>query len=64
MKLFENGTQLADSLRTLSEAGLLDIAADDDGAPRFRLSAAVLTATKDDTRLGPVEPIPDARDGT
>jgi len=40
MRLFENDAQLAKALRVLSEAGLIDIVAGDDGKPRFQLSAA------------------------
>ena len=41
MRLFENDAQLAYALRILSEAGLIDIVAGDDGKPRFQLSAAI-----------------------
>jgi hypothetical protein len=40
MRLFENDAQLAEALRVLSEAGLIDIVAGDNGKPQFRLSAA------------------------
>jgi hypothetical protein len=33
MRLFQNDVQLAEALRTLSEAGLIDIVAGDDGKP-------------------------------
>ena len=41
MRLFANDAQLAKALRVLSEAGLIDIVAGDDGKPRFQLSAAI-----------------------
>jgi hypothetical protein len=41
MRLFQNDAQLAKALRVLSEAGLIDIVAGDDGKPRFQLSAAI-----------------------
>jgi hypothetical protein len=41
MRLFQNDVQLAEALRTLSEAGLIDIVAGDGGKPRFQLSAAI-----------------------
>lgn len=41
MRLFENDAQLAKALRVLSEAGLIDIVAGDDGKPRFQLSAVI-----------------------
>jgi hypothetical protein len=41
MRLFENDAQLARALRVLSEAGLIDIVAGDDGRPGFQLSVAI-----------------------
>jgi len=41
MRLFQNDVQLAKALRVLSEAGLIDIVAGDDGKPHFQLSAAI-----------------------
>ncbi len=41
MRLFENDAQLARALRVLSEEGLIDVVAGDDGKPRFQLSAAI-----------------------
>jgi hypothetical protein len=45
MRLFQNDAQLAEALRVLSEAGLIEIvAAEEDGKPRFQLSAAITKA--------------------
>jgi len=41
MRLFENDAQLAEALRVLTEAGLIDIVAGDNGKSEFRLSAAI-----------------------
>lgn len=41
MRLFQNDSQLAEALRTLSEAGLIDVVSGDDGKPLFQLSAAI-----------------------
>lgn len=44
MRLFQNHAQLANALRVLSEAALIDIVAGADGKPRFQLSAAITNA--------------------
>jgi hypothetical protein len=41
MRLFQNDAQLTEALLILSEAGLIDIVAGDNGKPQFRLSAAI-----------------------
>jgi len=41
MRLFENDAQLAEALRVLSEAGLIDIVAGNNGKPQFRLSTEI-----------------------
>jgi hypothetical protein len=44
MRLFKNDAQLAEALRVLSEAALIDIVAGADGKLRFQLSAAITKA--------------------
>jgi hypothetical protein len=45
MRLFQNDAQLAEALRALNEAGLIDIVAGDNGEPQFRLSAEIAKGT-------------------
>ena len=54
MRLFQNEVQLAEALRVLNEARLVDIVAGDDGKVRFSLSAAIANAavTPGDRRQG------------
>jgi hypothetical protein len=54
MRPFQSNVQLAEALRLLSEARLIDIVVGDDGKVRFSLSVAIAnaTATRDDRRQG------------
>jgi|GEM_PF-4392040 hypothetical protein len=41
MRVFQNDVQLAEALRVLSKAGLIDIVVGDDAKPRYQLSAGI-----------------------
>jgi hypothetical protein len=65
MKTFENADELAEVLRTLSEAGLVDIVIGDGGEAGFTLSAAISEAGPDAIAalLAWIEAVSDPRDG-
>ena len=65
MKTFENADELAEVLRTLSEAGLVDIVVGDGGEAGFTLSATITEAAPDAIAmlLAWIEAVSDPREG-